>query len=512
MPTFYSFFDTTYASSLRVNSSSYWNITGTGSSLDPYLGPSNIQLILTNYTEAFISFRTRGTGTVYWSITGNSSTASSGKVLIDGTEIYSNTGSYTTASNQRVINESEIKITYIKYIMPSGNGLDRVYINYVYFVPDKIDKNFLFDDIFVPADYFTFGNLSSWGLNSNGQLGLNNYDSRNTPTKVYYNLNDWKKISAGQNFASAIRSDGALWTWGYGADGQLGSGSDDTYTIPYMLTSQSDFLDVSCGESHIGAIKSDGSLWMWGNGGNGRLGNYGGSSLSPIQSVSGNRDWKKISCGYNYTFAISIDDLLWAWGGNDYGQIGTPSLSDKLPAVYVSGTWSSVSCAKYHTAAITTDGFLYSTGTNTYGQLGTGNLTNMTSFTKVGTDNNWKHVSCAENHTIAIKTNGTMWSWGNNDTGQLGFGVGIASTSKPIQVGSDINWKQVSCGSSSSSAIKTDGSLWTWGLNDSDQLGLGDGENPIIYLPTQIGTDYDWKQVSTRNFNFYAIKYSTLYV
>ena len=374
-------------------------------------------------------------------------------------------------------------------------------------------NSYNFDNIFVPADYFSFGNLSSWGSNYDGQLGLNDYDSRNIPTKVYYNLNDWKKISAGQNFGAAIRSDGTLWTWGSNIDGQLGIGPDPNFSsTPLQLSDHSNFVDVSCGESHMGAIKSDGSLWMWGNGGNGRLGNYGGSSTSPIESVGPNRTWKKISCGYNYTFAISIDDLLWAWGGNDYGQIGSSSLSDKSPAFYVSGNWSSVSCAKYHTVAIKTNGSLHSTGTNTYGQLGTGNLTNSTSFVQVGTDANWKQVSCAENHTIAIKTNGTMWAWGNNDSGQLGFGVGIASTSKPIQIGFDINWKQVSCGSSCSSAIKTDGSLWTWGLNNSDQLGLGSGESDIIYLPTQIGTDADWKQVSTRNSNFYAIKYNTLYV
>jgi hypothetical protein len=373
-------------------------------------------------------------------------------------------------------------------------------------------NSYNFDDVFVPADYFSFGNLSSWGLNTDGQLGLNDYNSRNAPTKVFYNFNDWKKISAGKNFASAIKSDGTLWIWGYGANGQLGNGSDDSSIIPYMLSSHTNFVDVSCGESHIGAVKSDGSIWMWGNGGNKRLGNNGANSTVPIK-LGTEYIWKKISCGYNYTCGISITNELWTWGGNNYGQQGTSTLNDKSLGRYNFDTdWSSVSCAKYHTAAIKTDGSLYSTGTNTWGQLGTGNLNNQTSFTQVGIETNWKQVSCAENHTIAIKTNGTMWAWGNNDSGQLGLGEGITSTSTPIQVGSDINWKQVSCGSSCSSAIKTDGTLWTWGLNDSDQLGLGSNQGTIIYTPTQIGTDADWKQVSTKNSNFYAIKYNTYYV
>jgi alpha-tubulin suppressor-like RCC1 family protein len=503
MPTFYTFSIDGSIPSLNFVNSFNWTITGNGKTV-PYTGRST--------GAGSISFRTIGSGYVFWNISVSSEDGyDHGSLTIGGIQIFRVSGVQNRSGNQFVQNGTTISISYTKDGSVDAN-LDRTTINSLYFVPIFEVTNFSFDDIFVPVDYFSFGNLSSWGLNSNGQLGLNDYDSRNIPTKVYYNLNDWKKISAGQNFASAIRSDGTLWIWGFGADGQLGNGSDDSSTIPYMLASQSNFVDVSCGESHMGAVKSDGSIWMWGNGGNNQLGNNSVSSTVPIQLGTG-YFWKKISCGYNYTCAISITDQLWVWGGNNYGQLGLPTLNDKtVQQINSLNECSSVSCAKYHTVAIKTNGSLHSTGTNIYGQLGTGNLTNRTSFVQVGIDTDWKQVSCAENHTIAIKTNGTMWAWGNNDSGQLGFGVGIASTSKPIQIGFDINWKQVSCGSSCSSAIKTDGSLWTWGLNNSDQLGLGSGESDVIYLPTQIGTDVDWKQVSTRNSNFYAIKYNTLYV
>ena len=389
-------------------------------------------------------------------------------------------------------------------------------------------NSYNFDDIFIHVDYFTFGNLSSWGVNNYGQLGLNNLDPKNTPTKVYYNLNNWKKVSAGKNFASAITSDGILLVWGLGSNGEMGNGTTSNSSIPLVLPPQSspslpaNFVDVSCGESHIGAVKSDGSIWMWGRNQFYQLGNGNtNTSLNPIQLPSTNFSnaagayiWRKISCGYNYCFAISNIDQLWCWGDNQYGQLGSGSFTNILRPSLVSNLdkWNSISCGKSNTVGIKIDRSLHATGDNTYGQLGTGNLTNTTSFIRVGTDNDWKQVSCGENHTIAIKTNGTMWAWGNNDSGQLGFGVGIASTSTPIQIGSDINWKQVSCGSSGSSAIKTDGSLWSWGLNNSDQLGLGSGESDVIYLPTKIGTDYDWKQVDTKDSNFYAIKYNTSYI
>lgn len=368
-----------------------------------------------------------------------------------------------------------------------------------------------FDDAFVPVDQFSFGNLSSWGLNTFGELGLNDSVLRSEPTKVFYNFNDWRKISAGEHFASAINSNGNLYVWGLGSSGQLGDGTNNTTTIPLILATHSNFTHVSCGQTHVAAVKSDGSIWMWGSG-----------ISTPYQiTTSYSADsyiWKTVSCGYDYNFAIAFDDELWTWGKNNLGQLGSTDYNDIAQPERV-GTggdyqnWSSISCAIEHTVGIKLDGSIHATGYNNYGQLGTGNNTSVNKFTKVGIDNDWKQVSCGRNHTIAIKTNGTLWAWGNNDSGQLGFGVGIGSTSSPIQVGSDISWKQVSCGSSCSSAVKTDGSLWVWGLNNLDQIGLGTQSNSIIYAPTQIGSEYKWKLVSSGiSSNFYAIQYNTLYL
>ena len=48
--------------------------------------------------------------------------------------------------------------------------------------------------------------------------------------------------------------------------------------------------------------------------------------------------------------------------------------------------------------------------------------------------------------THAIKTDGTLWSWGKNDLiGALGLND-LVSRSSPIQVGSLTNWKLVSAG------------------------------------------------------------------
>lgn len=118
----------------------------------------------------------------------------------------------------------------------------------------------------------------------------------------------------------------------------------------------------------------------------------------------------------------------------------------------------------------------------------------------------WKSISCSSNHCIAIKADGTLWAWGQNSYGELGDGTFIGKRS-PIQIGNSTNWKSVSAGSGSSYfslALKTDGTLWSWGYNDNGQLGDGTLNNQSI--PAQVGNDTTWNIISTGQRHCLAIK------
>jgi alpha-tubulin suppressor-like RCC1 family protein len=145
---------------------------------------------------------------------------------------------------------------------------------------------------------------------------------------------------------------------------------------------------------------------------------------------------------------------------------------------------------------------LWSWGDNGQGELGLGDRTTRSSPVQVGSLTNWKQVSSVivKNSTnssgpgdimFAIKTDGTLWAWGNNQSGQLGLGD-TTNRSSPVQVGSLTNWKHVFCGLSGTAAIKTDGTLWVWGWNEHGQLGLGDTTNRSS--PVQVGSMTNWKQ------------------
>lgn len=150
--------------------------------------------------------------------------------------------------------------------------------------------------------------------------------------------------------------------------------------------------------------------------------------------------------------------------------------------------------------AIKDDGSLWSWGANFFGQLGNGvngigSTFNVTIPTQVGSSTNWEQISAGSYHSLAIKNDGTLWGWGSNNSNSLGIGTGnqiIINT--PTQIGSDNNWQKISAGEYNNLAIKNDGTLWAWGSNAFGEVGNGT-VNVIVSSPIQIGSETDWLSV-----------------
>ncbi len=98
-------------------------------------------------------------------------------------------------------------------------------------------------------------------------------------------------------------------------------------------------------------------------------------------------------------------------------------------------------------------------------------------------------ISGGISYSVAIKSDGTLWAWGLNAYGQLGDGTTI-DKNVPTQIGTDTNWASVAAGDRHTVAIKTDGTLWAWGYNANGQLG--DGTTALKIVPIQIGTGTNW--------------------
>lgn len=125
------------------------------------------------------------------------------------------------------------------------------------------------------------------------------------------------------------------------------------------------------------------------------------------------------------------------------------------------GEQNVLSCGGEHAAIVDENGFLWMWGNNSSGQLGNGTKTSAASPIKIM--DHVVSVSCGigfDSHTAAIKTDGSLWTWGANNEGQLGNGS-KDSSSVPGKVLDNV--AAVSCGGLFTAAIKKDGSLWVWG-------------------------------------------------
>ena len=378
-----------------------------------------------------------------------------------------------------------------------------------------------FDDVFVPADLFREGNLWTWGSAASGKLGNGaTTGTISTPITTFAGGNNWKQVSAAIFHTAAIKTDGTLWTWGNTALGRLGNafGSGDTTvnrcTPVTTFAGGNNWKQASVNTNQTATIKTDGTLWTWGSGSSGLLGNGAttGNISTPVTTFAGGTNWKQVSAGYSHTAAIKTDGTLWTWGYGSFGRLGnavTGIVSTPVTTFAGGNNWKQVSSGDSHTAAIKTDGTLWTWGSGGSGKLGNGAITGgiSTPVTTFAGGTNWKQVDSGTAHTAAIKTDGTLWTWGAGSFGGLGNAV-TTNTSTPITTfAGGTNWKQVDSGTAHTAAIKTDGTLWTWGFGGSGKLGNGVATGSISTPVTTFAGGNNWKQVSSGSQSTLATTY-----
>lgn len=125
--------------------------------------------------------------------------------------------------------------------------------------------------------------------------------------------------------------------------------------------------------------------------------------------------------------------------------------------------------------AVDTEGNVWSWGDNSEGQLGQGNVSENPVATPVKVKGlaNVISVSAGGAHALALKADGTVWAWGNNEYDQLGVDQASPIT-LPRQVESLENIVGIAAGLESNLALATDGQVWAWGGNEYKQVNNTD--------------------------------------
>lgn len=349
-----------------------------------------------------------------------------------------------------------------------------------------------------------YGGAWLWGFNSGGQLGQDDVVDRSSPV-VVGNERSWQDVSSSQAHTLALTNAGSLWSWGSNAGGQLGHDDQINRSSPVQVGALADWAQVSAGQNASAAVKTNGTLWTWGVNSQGHLGHNDRISRSSPVQVGALTNWSYVTINsdtFGHTTAIKTDGTLWTFGTSRHGIMGTNNLVYRSSPVQVGSLTDWARIAKsyaLHMVAVKTDGTIWAWGRNNFGALGINNQISRSSPVQIGALTNWYSAANAEFFTLALKTDGTLWSWGVNSSGQLGHDDRI-NRSSPVQVGSLTDWEDVAAQEGISAqgvsfALKTDRTLWSWGLNSSGQLGHNDVTNRSS--PVQVGTLNRWLKVSS---------------
>ena len=358
------------------------------------------------------------------------------------------------------------------------------------------------------------GELYTWGTNAQGQLGQSNVVARSSPVQV---SGSWTNVSAGYSYSTGIDSTSELFTWGVNTNGQLGQSDTINRSSPVQV-GLSSWTQIDAGAAHVLGITSTGSLYAWGFNSTLQLGlNDTVARSSPVQV--GTDSWSLIAAGQSHSVGITINGTLWTWGANNVGQLGlSNTVNRSSPTQVGTSSYAQISAGGSQTVALTNDQpwqNLYAWGAGTLGLIGINATTNRSSPVQVGStwlsavrsspsqissSSDWSIISTADQAAYAIKSNGTLWTWGIGANGRLGLNDTI-SRSSPTQIGSS-SWTSVAGGRSFVAGITTDGTLYTWGQNNNGQLGQGDTLDRST--PTQIAGSYTY--VSSGESHVVAIK------
>lgn len=286
------------------------------------------------------------------------------------------------------------------------------------------------------------GRVWSWGQNQSGILGDGSGVSRRTTPQPIPGLTRVIAIAVGSNSvgsstAYALRENGTVWAWGYGANGELGTGElVNSQPTPVQVPGLQDIVAIAAQDSLAFAVRNDGRVFGWGQGVNLTLPYVwpaaGGRRLTPVE-VAGPGGAVDVGGSANgvYLFTGANRELV-AWGANDNGRLGvgvfdTIVQSPRPVAGGIAG-WRGVRGCNLFSVGWTDAGLVYAWGQNTQGArwLGDPALTERVEVPhRVPGLDQVVEATCSMGGSpfvIVRRANGDVFTWGANNAAQLADG------------------------------------------------------------------------------------------
>jgi len=229
-----------------------------------------------------------------------------------------------------------------------------------------------------------------------------------------------ESVAFGNGFAAGIGlEDSRLYSWGKDGMGQLGLGHTRGSKVAEVVNavSNGEFVQVSCGNSHGAVLASDGTVYTWGRGMEGQLGEgliketdldvdgQLGFRMVPrsVQALHGSKV-KQVASGANFCAALDEKGCVWTWGTSLCGELGDGKRTKRsLPAIVFgpeqkTGPQEEQKEKRFPAIKDTCD----------VGQI--------------ETERKIEGIACGESHVLCFDCNGKLYAWGFNAFGQLGLG------------------------------------------------------------------------------------------
>ena len=405
----------------------------------------------------------------------------------------------------------------------------------------------------------------SMAINKQGEIYIWGYKYNKTPTKINFygkaiSLNEklilaedgsvWNlsdnpskidglknivEVTSGENHYAALDSKGKVWVWGYNRYGQLSQGNTTNVGTPTTVKTQDtegtsyqdleNIVEIQAGENTLQMLSSTGEIYISGYNGYGQLGEGESTSNITIAKKAKNMDQvKNIDTNTNHSIASDRSGFVYTTGYNGNGQLGIGSNVSTNEYTVIGDTYVHVSENRisieegkdkqvtatldnkfnlindlvdqnnitYETlnneiAIVDQDGTIHANKMGTVEIIATHTITHKSTTIFVQVVPVGKvtvpKLEIGATHTAALKTDGTVWTWGSNSYGQLGTGDNI-NKAMPAKVMDIENAIDISVGSYNTVVVKDDGTVWSFGYNGYGQLG--DGTSSSRNTPVQV--------------------------
>lgn len=309
-----------------------------------------------------------------------------------------------------------------------------------------------------------------WGSNEYGSLGDGTDVAQHSPVSIG-GLTDVVKIVPFGFGDYAIRADGTVWAWGLKGETDGRARPKDLYG-PKKLSGVCATKSLTTNFYSTYAVCRSGSVYAWGLNTDGQLGDGTTKDRKTPRKIAGLTKVKKVYAQGWSVFAIRSGGSVMSWGAGDDGGlgIGKAGIRTRPKSVTALKNVTSITGGFGTYLGVRSNGTVLSWG----GKSKPKRIAGLTGITK---------VKMSDDTNYALRKDGTVWVWGGADSnryGQLGKGTRDRKSHRtPSKVPGLTKVKDVQAGFYYAMALRTDGTLWSWGSDANPLNGKSTGDGAL---------------------------------